>query len=64
MSLPPSSAAGDLFRPVPHPTIKPGDDARMKLAETSIALATANRRIDGARRWYEAIRTEAERGGK
>lgn len=58
-ALPPASAAGDLFQPVPHPPIRAGDDPREKLAETTAALTTANRRISGARRWYEAIRSGA-----
>lgn len=63
-TLPPSSAAGELFQPVPHPRIKAGDDARAKLAETSAALTTANGRIEGARRWYETVRSEASGAGK
>lgn len=58
-ALPPASAAGVLFQPVPHPAVRAGDDARAKLAETSAALTTANKRIEGGRRWYEAIRASA-----
>lgn len=56
-ALPPASAAGALFQPVPHPAVREGDDARAKLAETAAALTIANQRIAGARRWYETVRS-------
>lgn len=54
--LPSPSTAGDLFRRVPHPPLREGDDARAVLLKTDAALAEANGRIVGALAWYEAIR--------
>jgi hypothetical protein len=63
-TLPPAAAAGSLFEPVPHPTVREGDDARLALARYAAALTTANRRIEGARRWYEGIRESYAKGGQ
>ncbi|SDC06046.1 hypothetical protein SAMN05216337_1001153 [Bradyrhizobium brasilense] len=50
------------MRPVATPPVSRGDDPKAKLAETRDALGEANRRINGSRAWYEAVREDYRAG--
>ncbi|MBR0695936.1 hypothetical protein [Bradyrhizobium lablabi] len=44
------------MQPVGAPPLARDDDPKARLAETRDALREANRRINGGRAWYEAVR--------
>jgi hypothetical protein len=64
VSLPSPATAGDLMRKVPVPAVHAGDDARLKLAETTAALKKANGRIQGSCEWYDGQRRHYDTAAK
>lgn len=45
----------------PVPEIRAGDDARLALARSRAALASANGRLDCSRKWYQGVRRNYSR---
>jgi len=58
VNLPPPSPC---LAPVPVPTIKAGDDARIALARHRAALGAANGNLICASKWYKKIRADYAR---